>query len=183
MLAHMVRTRPEMPVTQNLLFWNRTIEPMSQMQADLMKANSAIYPTGNGCMVFNMDTFSGVPRVLTRLLHELTHAAVQPNRSHGPAFYSTLRFLMRVATEELGWTLEASCREACFGTDDKKGTNRPDQFCPKCLWQSPTDKCVLTTEWCAYMNNQDELNKLLTDPELGAKAKEFLSKTRPPKKA
>jgi hypothetical protein len=86
--------------------------------------------------------------------------------------------LLRVASEELGWTVEATCRETCFGFEEQ---GRPERFCPKCLWQSPPDKCTVTAGKCE--TNDKYIADMLADPKLSAKAKEFLSKTRPvPKK-
>ena len=177
LLAHMVRTRPQAPVTKNLIKWNRAVEPMDQMQVDTSGTHASFHAK-SGCLVVDLDSFSSIPRMLTRVIHELTHGAIKPEMGHGPRFYSTFRFLLRVASEELGWTVEATCRETCFGFDEQ---GRPDRFCPKCLWQSPPEKCTVTAGRCE--TNEKYIAQMLADPKLSAKAKEFLSKTRPaPKK-
>lgn len=148
-LAHMYATRRTLPATRNLLNWGRRIEAISA----LMEATTNVHgimlgrPANNRCVAVAYDSFSSLPRMLTRVLHELAHVA-NPNtqEAHGPEFYKTFRLFLRVASEELGWTLEATCRETCFsvaepGYDAAKA-------CPKCVWQEPPQSCKPTARQC-----------------------------------
>lgn len=54
-----------------------------------------------------------MPRLLTRLLHELAHSS---SVAHDAEFYDAQRFFLLVATEELGWELEVNCRVCCHAT-------------------------------------------------------------------
>jgi hypothetical protein len=178
LLSHMVYTRPGEKMTQNLLAWNRDLEPIVQTAADTTGIHGAMLPPNN-CMVVDLDSFSSIPRMLTRMIHELSHLTAV-GEGHSPVFYKNFRMLLRIATEELGWTVETTCRETCFVFDD----NNPDpkKICPKCLWQTLPETCQIEATTCNPSPN--EIEKLLKrDPNLSAKAKEFLTtKTRPVKK-
>jgi hypothetical protein len=147
-LAHMHETRPTLDVTRRLLTWGRRIESMSQL-AEATSSTHAItlgQPVQGRCIAVAFDAFSSLPRMLTRVLHELAHVANDSRQPHGPAFYRILRLFLRIASEELGWTVEATCRETCFLMSEADAT--PDAACPKCVWQSPPGQCRPTAAKC-----------------------------------
>jgi len=179
LLAHMVKTRPTSQMTKDLLRWNRSIEPFSQEAIDANATFASMSPV-NGCMLLDMDSFSSIPRMLTRMIHELSHLTAKEQGGHGPLFYKNFRTLLRIATEELGWTVEATCRETCFVFEDDNPD--PEKICPKCLWQRSPETCNPKITKCEP--KQKGIDRLLQkDPNLSAKAKRFLTtKTRPVKK-
>jgi hypothetical protein len=91
--------------------------------------------------------FDSKYRILTRVLHELAHST---GYYHDRDFYDTQRFFMKVATEELGWRLDVTCRVCCE-------TSVPcETVCPKCTWTEDPKTCNDTKEQCRP--DRDEVN-------------------------
>lgn len=146
-VAHLHATRPQLESTRNVLrLWNRQIVALSEFQ-DATSGTNGSFNYETGCLGVAMDSFSSLPRMLTRVLHELTHASLGPGYSHGPEFYSVFRTFLRIATEELGWTLETTCRETCFGRGFERGYD-PRNACPKCVWQEDPGQCSVRAAQC-----------------------------------
>lgn len=74
------------------------------------------------------------PRLNTRLLHEMAHVA-SPGGGHREYFAKANRWLVKVATEELGWRVALKCA-ACR----RCGICRYD--CPKCEWWDDPKTCL-----------------------------------------
>lgn len=146
-VAHMYTTRPELKSTQNVVYyWNRRIIALSKFQ-DATSGTNGSFNYETGCLGVAMDSFSSLPRMMTRVIHELTHATMGPGHGHGKEFYAAFRNNLRIATEELGWTLETTCRETCFGAGFEDGYD-PNLACPKCVWQEDPVWCNATTKLC-----------------------------------
>lgn len=66
------------------------------------------------------------------ILHELAHSTPP---AHGDEWRDAFIFFLKVATEELGWTVFMSC-DRCqnYGLCDKA-------MCPKCTWNFTLDTC------------------------------------------
>lgn len=140
LITHLHATRPAEEPTKKLVdSWNRQVVALSET-SDLTSGVMGSFQYKTGCLGVAFDSFSSLPRMLTRLIHELTHGAAPVGSSHGPDFYAIYRKYMRIATEELGWTLEGTCRETCFGEKFEKGYD-PKKACPKCVWQQDPATC------------------------------------------
>lgn len=143
LLAHMLQKYPNDPVTKNMdMQWARRVVPMTiekENEGAWMAANGGKY----GCVQVNMRLTGSVPRSLTRLIHELSHVSARAGtlEQHTPLFYATQRKLLRIATEELGWTVENWCRETCDLSQDPKGSDAT-KACPRCYWQRDPVLCV-----------------------------------------
>lgn len=74
---------------------------------------------------------TSAPRIHTKLLHEIAHAV---DGSHGEGFARANRWLVNIATKELGWRVALSCA-ACH----RSGVCRND--CPKCEWWEDPATC------------------------------------------
>ena len=74
------------------------------------------------------------PRLNTRLLHEMAHAA-SPGGGHREYFAKANRWLVKVATEELGWRVALKCA-ACH----RSGICKND--CPGCEWWDDPKTCL-----------------------------------------
>jgi hypothetical protein len=164
-VAHMHSTRASDVLTRNLLTWNRNIEAYSVL-AEVTTGSHAVTIGSRGesrCIAVAYDSFSSLPRMLTRLLHELAHVANPDADAHGPGFYRVFRTFLRVASEEMGWVLEATCRETCFPTE--KGYT-PQTACPRCVWQTSPEQCKMTAADCEPSQiGRDELAKMFAkDP-------------------
>jgi hypothetical protein len=150
LLAHMLAKYPKDQHTLTLnTHWSRRVRPMSAEQEASMA--SAIMVT-NGmpysmCVHVSMGLMCSVPRSLNNLVHELSHIAADTDgdEPHTAKFYSLNRKLMRIASNELGWTLETWCVEACQLRNDPLGSS-PAAACPKCIWQVPPDQCVASLD-------------------------------------
>lgn len=142
LLAHMLTRYPSDRLTKKLnADWSRRVLAMS-VQREAEK-NAWMSTTGRGgCVYVNMSITGSVPRSLTRLIHELSHvcAGDKGMEPHTPLFYATERKLLRIATEDLGWTVENWCREACDLAQDPQPD--PTRACPKCWWQRAPSLCV-----------------------------------------
>lgn len=146
-VAHLHATRPELKSTQNAVYyWNRKIIALSKFQ-DATSGTNGSFNYETGCMGVAMDSFSSLPRMLTRVIHELTHASMGPGHGHGREFYAAFRTNLRIATEELGWTAETTCRETCFGAGFEEGYD-PKKACPKCVWQEDPAGCNASAQQC-----------------------------------
>lgn len=134
-VAHMLQKYPDDPLTKNLnAQWNREILPMSPRYA--AKNNAYLASKGRyGCVVVNMALTRSMPATLSGLLHEFAHLCAKQGATepHTPLFYATHRKLLRIATEDLGWTLETACRTACDWTGE--------DTCPKCYWHRDPAAC------------------------------------------
>ena len=147
-VAHMHATRPKDLVTRNLLMWNRNIEAYSVL-AEVTTGSHGVTMGDRGtsrCIAVAYDSYSSLPRMLTRLLHELAHVGDSLPGAHSPSFYTLFRSFIRVASEEMGWVLETTCRETCFGVAEKGYT--PQTACPRCVWQMPPEQCKTTAGEC-----------------------------------
>lgn len=139
-VTHLHATRPGEESTKKLIFdWNRQVVALSET-SDLTSGLMGSFNYSTGCLGVAFDSFSSLPRMLTRLIHELCHGASPRGSSHGPAFYAIFRKYLRIASEELGWTLEGTCRETCFGDKFEEGYD-PKTACPKCVWQQDPATC------------------------------------------
>ncbi len=113
------------------------------------KNTGATFDRRIGCMIINPSYetkkkragpgFDAQTRLLTRLLHELAHSWSGP---HNTNFYEAQRWFLRVATEELGWTVDVTCRVCC----SYQGACTPEAVCPKCRWIET--QCTLTKKSC-----------------------------------
>lgn len=175
-LAHMHATRPGLTinglkVTKNLLNWSRQIVPMSVVKeySSSSHATTLGSPENARCIGFAFDSFSSLPRQLTRMLHEMTHVAT-PNEGHNMTFYKVFRMFMRVASEELGWTLEATCRETCFGAIEDGYV--ASKACPMCVWQQPPGTCNVAARTCEP--DPDKMDKMLQKYANNPKALAYL---------
>ena len=147
-VAHMFATRPKDVLTRNLLMWNRYIESYSVL-AEVTTSSHAVTigaQGGSRCIGVAYDSFSSLPRMLVRLLHELGHVANPGPGAHSPEFYTIFRSFLRIASEEMGWVLEATCRETCFGSTEP-GYD-PRSVCPRCVWQTPPEECTAQASDC-----------------------------------
>lgn len=167
-VAHLWATRPTQVTTKNLLNWSRRIEAMSVLAEATTSTHGITLgkPALSRCIAVAYDSFSSFPRMLTRVLHEFAHVANPSNDAHGPEFYKVFRTFLRIASEELGWTLETTCRETCFsvaepGYDAAKA-------CPKCVWQTPPGSCKPTARQCEPSQaDRDKLMRLWAkDPDM-----------------
>jgi hypothetical protein len=131
---HLKAKYPDHPMARRVLEnWN------GEIKISTRKTGATFY-RGNGCMIINpnyestkkvaragnpVDSFE---RLLTRLLHELAHSWYG---NHSAPFYDAQRWFLRVATEDLGWTIDVNCRVCCgyTGAICSKQT-----VCPKCNW-------------------------------------------------
>jgi hypothetical protein len=168
-VAHMLATRPKDAVTRNLLMWNRNIEAYSVLAEVTTGSHGVTIGNSGGsrCIAVAFDSFSSLPRMLTRLLHELGHVANPSREAHGPTFYRIFRSFLRVASEEMGWVLETTCRETCFGAGIEKGYSH-QTACPRCVWQTAPDQCKATAAECEPSQiDRDQLAKVhAKDPSL-----------------
>ena len=144
LLAHLLAKYPKDQHTRALnLHWSRRVVPMSERSeiGPTMKMGGVRF---SKCVGVSMDVTASIPRSLGTLLHELAHIAGNPNGAepHTPKFYSVNRKFMRIVTEDLGWTVETWCREACDLAKDTISTS-PAAACPKCTWQAPIERCLL----------------------------------------
>ena len=156
---HLKNKYPRDPRTVHLLKkWNGNVNLSSRTD------HGASFSLRKGCMVVNpySETNSKDPkkraelkklpttpgsikgmddlgRLLTRVLHELAHSS---GNGHDKVFYDAQRFFLRVATEQLGWTLLTSCRVCC------DATNPCNQVCPKCTWTEGPDDCAPREKEC-----------------------------------
>lgn len=96
---------------------------------------------GNKCIGIQLDydpvdvpLEMSAPRLNTRLLHEMAHVAA-PMGGHREPFAKANRWLVKVATEELGWRVALKCA-ACR----RSGICRND--CPKCEWWEDPKTCL-----------------------------------------
>lgn len=140
LLAHLLTKHPKDPHTRLLnMHWCRRVVPMSESSevGPTMKVTGVRY---SRCVAVSLDLMAGMPRSLNTLLHELAHIA-SGSDPHGPDFYTVNRKFLRIATQELNWTLETWCRETCDLGKDRNTTN-PAAVCPKCTWQAPPDRCM-----------------------------------------
>jgi hypothetical protein len=160
-VAHMYATRPQDPVTRSLLTWNRSIEAYSVL-AEVTTSSHAVTIGNLGasrCVAVAYDSFSSLPRMLTRLLHELAHVGNPNPGAHTPGFYKIFRTFLRTASEELGWVLETTCRETCFASTEP-GYD-PDAICPQCVWQTPPGQCKVSASDCEPgQTDRDKLAKM-----------------------
>lgn len=165
-VAHLHASRPEMQSTHNVLrLWNRQIVALSAYQ-DATSGTNGSFNYDTGCLGVALDSFSSLPRMLTRVLHELTHASLGPGYSHGPEFYKAFREYLRIATEELGWTVETTCRETCFGAGFEAGYD-PKAACPKCVWQEDPGGCSARAAQCEpQAKNREHTARRHAEPEV-----------------
>jgi len=123
------------PMAQQMLMsWNGKVMVST-------KNAGATFNRATGCLIINpyyetnkkqqgrstQGGFDSKQRLLTRLLHELAHSWSGP---HDAAFYDAQRWYLRVATEDLGWKVETTCRVCCHYKDN----NDCSTACPKCTW-------------------------------------------------
>lgn len=149
LLAHMLKKYPNDPLTKNLnTHWSRRVLPRSQEGEAVKDAwMSTAGVRFSRCIFVNMTLTGSVPRSLTRLVHELAHIAADSDgmESHTARFYTTERRMLRIATDELNWTVENWCREACDLAKDSVSID-PKKACPKCIWQRAPELCVKDLE-------------------------------------
>lgn len=169
-LTHLHATRPNEESSKKLIFdWNRKVVALSENN-DLTTGIMGSFNYSTGCLGVAFDSFSSLPRMLTRLLHELTHGAAPKGSGHGPVFYAIYRKFMRIATEELGWTIEGTCRETCFGDKFEQGYD-PNTACPKCVWQQNPATCGDKAKPSLCEPSKEDREKLLlkyNTPEMKA---------------
>ena len=145
--ATYIKTKyPQNPMTQALLkTWSGEVMASK-------KKTGATFSRKSGCLVINpyfetlkkagskhrtrTDTFDPTSRLLTRVLHELAHSWSGP---HNAKFYEAQRWFVRVASDELGWKLDVTCRLCCYSDS---GCD-PQTICPKCTWVE--SDCTSTT--------------------------------------
>lgn len=145
LLAHMINKYPNDPLTKNLTaHWSRRVLPMSleyESAKDAWMATAGVYTSR--CIFVHMQLTGSVPRSLTRMIHELAHIAADTDgqEGHTPKFYDAERRMLRIATDELGWTVENWCREVCDIAKDTRVTD-PKAACPRCTWQKDPALCV-----------------------------------------
>jgi hypothetical protein len=142
-LAHLLAKYPKDTHTKTLnAHWCRRVVAMAESYdtGPTMVAGGAAYTR---CISLSMDVMPGVQRALASLLHELSHIAADADghEPHTSGFYSVNRKFLRIATEDLGWTTETWCREACDLPKDPIDTV-PRSACPKCTWQASPDVCL-----------------------------------------
>jgi hypothetical protein len=126
-----VRTKyPSRPATQNLVAnWNGDVMVSTKNTGATFYRGKCIAINPQYETLRNRQTgFDSESRLLTRVLHELAHSTSGP---HDRKFYDTQRWFLRVATEELGWTLAVNCRVCCYYAN---GQCTPSGVCPKCTW-------------------------------------------------
>lgn len=144
-LAHMLKKYPNDPLTKNFnAHWSRRVLPMSaefEAVKDAWMSTAGVYTSR--CTFVHMQLTGSVPRSLTRMIHEFAHIAADTDgrEGHTPKFYDAERRMLRIATEDLGWTVENWCREVC---DINKDTHvkDPRAACPKCTWQKDPALCA-----------------------------------------
>ena len=147
LLAHLLAKYPNDPATKNLhANWTREVLPLAQYTRSDRPGTllmGAVGQQGAMCMVVNMMAMRPVPSSLNSLVHELSHMAhLTPSQGgHTAEFYHTHRRLMRIASDELKWTLEASCRDTCDVATDKANSRNPTGFCSTCQWADPAAQC------------------------------------------
>lgn len=158
-VAHLLATRPNEVVTKNLLMWNRNIESYSVL-AEVTTGSHGVTignPGSSRCIAVAYDSYSSLPRMLTRLLHELAHVANPGKGAHTPQFYKLFRVFLRIASEEMGWILETTCRETCF----PEAGYKPEKVCPRCVWQMSPEQCNMTASECEPSQiDRDQLAKM-----------------------
>lgn len=132
---HLKQRYPNEPMTKEVVSrWNGEIF-MSQKPG-----TGATFNRMTGCMIVNpynetmktggpAGSFDKESRLLTRVLHELAHSWSGP---HDAKFYAAQRWYLKVATEELNWKLDVTCRVCCY-LDPLKCKD----VCPKCTWVDP----------------------------------------------
>ena len=147
LLAHLLAKYPNDPATKNMhANWTREVLPLAQYTRSDRPGTllmGAVGQQGAMCMVVNMMAMRPVPSSLNSLVHELSHMAhLTPSQGgHTAEFYHTHRRLMRIASDELKWTLEASCRDTCDVATDKANSRNPTGFCSTCQWADPAAQC------------------------------------------
>lgn len=150
LLAHLLKTRPTKAYTKTLdARWSRRVVALSDAylrDKDPWASTSSVgNDRSNCCIGFNMYNTGSVPRSLTRLIHEMCHMAGASEKKtlepHTSKFYAIERTLLRIVTEELNWTVENWCREACKIEEDPEQRDA-SKSCPKCFWQRDPVLCV-----------------------------------------
>ena len=142
LVAHMIATRGRAhPITRGLLTWSRRVVPCRTLQQSSKGIIQSM--AWRNCVLMDPDMLMSVPQTLNTLVHELTHLALGVP-GHTPAFYKMYRQLLRVASAELGWTVEASCRSKCSLAPGET----PQGVCPKCVWEDPPATCALEPTAC-----------------------------------
>ena len=133
-VQHLGATYPENPMTKRVIEnWNGEVKMST-------KSTGATFFRETGCMVINpyyqTNKAQGMPgmqmdpmeRIMTRILHELAHSW---SKSHDASFYDAQRWFLRIASEDLGWTLHVTCRICCYYPGS---VCSQDTVCPKCTW-------------------------------------------------
>ena len=134
-VTHLEARYPENPMAQRAIeTWNGEVKMST-------RPTGATFTRNNGCMVVNpyYDANKGrqgipgmlmdpIERIMTRILHELTHSWSGP---HDASFYDAQRWFLRVASEDLGWTLYVTCRVCCHYSGS---VCSQETVCPKCTW-------------------------------------------------
>lgn len=179
-LAHMLAKYPADPRTLTLnKHWSRQIVGYSERGDQLEGAWAKMYgPLYNKCIAYNMILNNSVPRSLTRMLHEMSHIAADPDgqEGHTPRFYETQRWFLGIATRELGWVVENWCRETC---DVPKG--REASACTTCGWVMKPEECQASEAECRPKDEKIETTtreeKTTADvPKLKAMAPRYADK-------
>jgi hypothetical protein len=108
LLRHLSARYPQHPTTRDLLQrWNRRVLPTREFSSPNVKAS---FNKSTGCLYARLDETRSVEQWLGIVLHELAHAS---GTSHDEEFRRAWKFLLNVATRELGWNVVLHCRTAC----------------------------------------------------------------------
>lgn len=108
LVRHLAARHPQHPTTRDLLEkWNGRVLPTREFSSPSVKAS---FNKATGCLYVRLDETRAVEQWLGIVLHELAHAS---GNSHDEAFRQAWKFLLNVATRELGWNVALHCRTAC----------------------------------------------------------------------